>query len=236
MRALTMDEVGVVGGGGAVMTPDGLDEISVTGTRPKVPNLTVPDFFKAKNGLGMEQDIAYFWAGTYGILPSQFSTRYWDMTRSDDRADYKHVADIKAGDSHLLYDQTSGDLYVIAPDGSLKLVAQGYSGAAGEAGNNPQMESVKETGPIPLGTYNIGQSRPENDPHGPTTLPLTPVWDSSANRTALLIHADKQATHDASQGCVVLDLTTRQQIDKLTNATLEVVRHVPAAGVYLYAR
>ena len=233
MRALTMAEVGVVGGGVAVMTPDGLDEIGVTGTRPKIPNLTVPDFFKAKNGLGMEQDIDYFWAGTYGFLPSQFSTRYWDMTRSDDRADYKHVADIKAGDSHLLYEQTSGDLYVIAPDGSLKLVAKGYSGAAGEARNNPNYESTKDAGPIPLGTYGIGKGRDTDK--GDNTMGLTPQWDSSANRTLLLIHGDN-AAHNASTGCVILDPKTREQIAGLSGASLEVVRHVPAAGVYLYGR
>jgi len=231
-----MDEVECVSGGVAPMNLDDLDEVSVNGTRPKRPAVGFIDFLNAKNGLGPEQTMDYFWAGTYSILPSLFSTRYWDMTRSDDRADYKHVADIKAGDSHLLYEQTSGDLYVIAPDGSLKLVAQGYSGAAGEARNNPQMESVKETGPIPLGTYEIGKSRPDSDPHGPSTLPLNAKWDSSANRTDLLIHAENHITHDASKGCVVLDLQTREQIAKLTDATLEVVRHGPAAGVYIYSR
>ena len=67
-------------------------------------------------------------------------------------------------------------------------------------------------------------------------MPLSPVWISAPNRTALLIHADNNQTHDASTGCIILDSTTRAKISKLDNATLEVVRNVPASGVYVFGR
>jgi len=230
-----MDEVECVSGGVAPMNLDDLDEVSLTGTRPKRPavGFTVSDFLNHKNGLGPEQTADFFWAGTYSILPSLFSTRYWDMTRSDDRPDYTHVAAIKAGDNHLLFEQASGDLYVIAPDGSLKLVAQGYSGAAGDSRNNPSYEDKPFVGPTPLGTYQIGKSD-DSTRHGKTTMSLTAEWQEN-NRDELLIHGDNK-NHDASQGCIVLHPTTREEISKLDGAILEVVRHVPAAGVFIYNR
>jgi len=64
MRALTRDEVASVSGGVAPMNLDDLDEVSVNGTRPKRPAVGFIDFLNAKNGLGPEQTMDYFWAGT----------------------------------------------------------------------------------------------------------------------------------------------------------------------------
>jgi len=76
----------------------------------------------------------------------------------DQNADYEHVADIGEA-KELVYEQTSGDLYKVNPDGSLTLVARGYSGAAGEARNNPAYSNEVGQGPIPLGTYSVGPPR-----------------------------------------------------------------------------
>lgn len=52
------------------------------------------------------------------------------------------------------------------------------------------------------------------------------------DRSGLLIHGDNSVTHDASDGCIILDKVTREQISNLDHAVLEVVTHVPTARVY----
>lgn len=65
-------------------------------------------------------------------------------------------------------------------------------------------------------------------------MELKPIWQINS-RDGLLIHGDNKE-HNASEGCMILDPTTRTQISQLEHAVVEVVTHVPAAKVYLYNR
>ncbi|HLW75686.1 MAG TPA: tlde1 domain-containing protein, partial [Bryobacteraceae bacterium] len=79
----------------------------------------------------------------------------------------------------------------------------GYSGF--EAGkNNPAMQEVEETGPIPQGRYTIGEPEDlEGGPHGPFILRLTPdSGNQMFGRSGFLIHGDSIAQPGmASRGC-----------------------------------
>lgn len=97
------------------------------------------------------------------------------------------------------YVQRTGKLYH-----SDAWFADCYSGR-GAGRNNPALENVKNTGPIPADTYKIG--RAFTHPHaGVKTLRLTPVdgqaGDEDSDRAGFLIHGDS-ARGDASLGCIV---------------------------------
>ena len=92
-------------------------------------------------------------------------------------------------------------------------VGQGYSGHPPSGLNNPDMEQVKDVGPIPAGKWLIGSFR--NDHHlGPCVAPLTPLVPTDTfGRSGFWLHGDTaDGTHDASDGCIILSLTERQQI------------------------
>ena len=69
------------------------------------------------------------------------------------------------------YGQSSGMLRCV-DNATGKVVAQGigYSGI-GPGLNNPSMQGVEDTGPLPQGSYSIGLP---NTKKGPITIPLTP--------------------------------------------------------------
>jgi len=225
MRALTMDEVECVGGGAIMVT------LEVNGRRTQPDDYFLWSCLKNRSDDCLSPSDVYSGRFTDYLRNGAYSTRAWDATVKDNRGDYFHVSDIGADDTQLLYEQTSGNLYVIEINGTLRLAAQGYSGMAVDSRNNPLYENVRDQGPIPLGVYEIGKHAPTR---GPNTMSLTPEWQSSY-RTALLIHADNN-TNDASTGCVILDSKTREQISNLSGATLDVVRNVPTSGVYLDGR
>ena len=88
----------------------------------------------------------------------------------------------------------------------------GYSGAA--AGRNlPQMERVRNIGPIPRGQYRIGTPR-NTATHGPHVMDLTPVGHNALGRTEFLIHGERRNAPPglASQGCIILGPSIRNQI------------------------
>jgi hypothetical protein len=71
------------------------------------------------------------------------------------------------------YSQSTGNIY----DNNGNLVGNGYSGN-GAGLNNPNMQSVPNTGPIPQGQYDIGPGH--YSPHtGPNTMNLTPMPGSN---------------------------------------------------------
>lgn len=100
--------------------------------------------------------------------------------------------------------QAEGALY---RDG--KRVAVGYSGR-GEGRNNPALQHVRATGPIPAGRYRIGAPR-TSARTGPFVLDLTPSGHDALGRTAFQIHGDN-ARGDASSGCIVLPRAVRETI------------------------
>jgi hypothetical protein len=99
------------------------------------------------------------------------------------------------------YQQTTG--FILNPDG--EHVFTGYSGAghvAATGRNNPDMQDVVATGPIPQGTYSIGPPY-FNPKTGPTTMNLDPLPGTNTfGRSAFRIHGNN-ATDDASEGCII---------------------------------
>lgn len=91
---------------------------------------------------------------------------------------------------------------------------QGYSGAGhslAEGRNNPQMVDAVAKGPIPPGSYTIG------DPHvspqtGPYTMDLDPLpGTNDFGRSLFRIHGNN-AANDASHGCVILPPDARHAV------------------------
>lgn len=102
-------------------------------------------------------------------------------------------------------------------------VGTGYSGmAAGR--NNPAMEHVGHVGPIPRGRYRIGPQT-THPSKGRLTMPLSPMGHSALGRTHFLIHGDStRHPGQASEGCIVLDRTTRHTIATSADTVLEVLQ------------
>ena len=121
------------------------------------------------------------------------------------------------------YDQSSGEL-----KHNGVLVAKGYSGA-GAGKNNPAMEGVRATGPIPTGRWFI--RAPYNSKAvGPYVLP---VWaddgklddvHARTKRSAFRIHGDSiRAPGTASKGCIIVSRPVRERIWASGDRILDVV-------------
>lgn len=114
------------------------------------------------------------------------------------------------------YDQSSG---LIRLNGAF--MGKGYAGT-GAGRDNPDMEHVSYIGPIPRGTYDIGQ--PYTHPTlGPIVMNLDPVGHNARGRTLFRIHGDNSA-NDASEGCIILGRAIREKIAASSLRKLEVVR------------
>lgn len=102
-------------------------------------------------------------------------------------------------------------------------VETGYSGG-GAGKNNPDMQHVRNVGPIPRGTYHIGQPRNSGN-RGPHVLDLTPYGHDALGRTAFLVHGDSRRNPgNASEGCIIMSRKTREKISSSGDSVLEVVR------------
>lgn len=105
-------------------------------------------------------------------------------------------------------------------------VWQGYSGHE-EGLNNPDMQAVKDVGPLPQGLYTIGM--PYAHPHlGPICMNLNPDKNNEMfGRGDFRIHADNAAKNNsASEGCIVMPMAIRVKIGEAVakgDAKLEVV-------------
>lgn len=106
------------------------------------------------------------------------------------------------------YVQQTGDLY--DPQG--RLLARGYSGN-GEGLNNPAMEAVRDTGPIPRGEWMIGPAYTHGR-LGPVAMRLQPYGHKAHGRTAFFIHGDNGlGNRSASHGCIILGPNVRRVVD-----------------------
>lgn len=92
-----------------------------------------------------------------------------------------------------------------------KPVHTGYSGRS-EGRNNPGLQCVQNTGPIPTGKYRIGAPRASGKT-GPHVMDLTPVGHTACGRSAFQIHGDNKA-RDASSGCIILPRSIREMISQ----------------------
>ena len=112
--------------------------------------------------------------------------------------------------------------YVNDQTGAVTPVGQGYSGT-GPGRDNPDMQDVPNVGPIPQGTYDVGQGH-YSSTTGPMTMNLTPINGTNTyGRDLFRIHGDN-ASHDASHGCPIAPPNVRQQINNSNDHVLEVVR------------
>ena len=120
-----------------------------------------------------------------------------------------------------VWDQSAGEL---RRNG--EVIAKGYSGK-GRGRNNPALESVRATGPIPRGKWKIVEKY-DSASVGPYALKVFAVdgkLDDTHARTgrgAFRIHGDNR-TDTASEGCIILPRNIRQMIWESGDRDLEVV-------------
>lgn len=113
------------------------------------------------------------------------------------------------------YEQKTGRLW--------RLVAEGYSGHD-EGKNQPDLDSVRNVGPIPRGRWLITEKF--DHPHkGPWCLRLQPVPGTDTHgRSGFLVHGDSiSAPGTASEGCIIVSRGVRQRIWESDDHELEVV-------------
>lgn len=105
-----------------------------------------------------------------------------------------------------------------------EVVAIGYSGH-GEGKNNPDMISVHDVGPIPIGDWTIEGPPMDTKSHGPYVLRLTPKPGTEVyGRSGFLNHGDS-AHHpgEASLGCMITPRTIREQVWNSGDRDLRVI-------------
>ncbi|MFM2479936.1 tlde1 domain-containing protein [Celerinatantimonas sp. YJH-8] len=103
-------------------------------------------------------------------------------------------------------------------------MSEGYSGQ-GRGKNNPEMQNIKSTGPIPRGKYTI-IGTPFKHPHtGIYTLRLQPnASNIMFGRDGFMIHGDSRAhPGQASEGCIILPFWVRKSIWMSNEREIEVV-------------
>ena len=119
----------------------------------------------------------------------------------------------------LIYVQRTGAVYKNG-----KRVTFGYSGFE-EGKNNPEMQSVKNKGPIPCGVYTIGPLH-DSEQVGKNVMNLDPDEGTETfGRTDFRCHGDSaQHPGAASHGCIILSLPIRVAIvDKDPDRKIKVV-------------
>lgn len=115
------------------------------------------------------------------------------------------------------YKQSTGELMLNGEH-----VTYGYSGH-GEGLNNPTLEHVRDTGPIPVGAYSIGHYY-KHASLGPVTMNLTPVNHAARGRDNFRIHGDNSlGNKSASHGCIILQRRTRVFISDHADKQLLVI-------------
>lgn len=87
------------------------------------------------------------------------------------------------------------------------------------------MQDVPDVGPIPRGSYQMLEPIAHHPVVGEFAIPLQPdPANAMAGRSGFYIHGnDPQNDHNASEGCVVLSFTVREEIWQSGDHSLEVV-------------
>jgi hypothetical protein len=118
-----------------------------------------------------------------------------------------------------IYDQSSG---ILSREG--RVIAKGYSGR-GDAKNNPALQHLRATGPIPRGDWRITILQRHHPNLGPYVLHLEPESGTDTKgRSAFRIHGDSiKAPGTASHGCIILPRAIREQIWQSGDRALKVV-------------
>jgi hypothetical protein len=107
-------------------------------------------------------------------------------------------------------------------------VADGYSGFDGGK-NNPDMQAVPNSGPIPQGDWTIVGPPANTTDHGPFVLRLQPANGTDTfGRSGFLMHGDSIGNPGcASHGCIIMPRTIREQVWQSGDTSLEVVAEGP---------
>lgn len=104
-----------------------------------------------------------------------------------------------------------------------QLIGTGYSGAgltSATGRNNSGMQNVANQGPIPQGQWKIGPAYTHPN-KGPTVMKLTPVSVNTFGRSLFLIHGNN-SSNNASQGCIIMGPSIRQQVANSGDTALTV--------------
>lgn len=105
------------------------------------------------------------------------------------------------------YYQSRGVL--VSEDG--EVLGEGYAGS-GEGRNNPAMQRIRNVGPIPRGSYEVGEIYPRHPRLGPVAIPLDPFEENEMfGRGWFYMHGDNRK-HDASLGCIVMPRAAREKL------------------------
>jgi hypothetical protein len=110
-----------------------------------------------------------------------------------------------------LYVQRSGALYH-----GTSFIAKGYAGRyTGQ--NNPDMQNVKDTGPLPCGWYTMKRGR-NSARLGPMTIDLVPDESNAMfDREDFRMHGERTQPPPglASDGCIIQSRIVRDHVDSL---------------------
>ena len=117
------------------------------------------------------------------------------------------------------YQQSTGQL--LQDD---KLVGVGYSGA-GKGENNPESQNIPNVGPIPVGSYTLGDAYDDIGNLGPCVMRLTPLPDTETfGRSGFFMHGDnKSHNQSASHGCIIMGPVTRNLVSTSGDKNLMVI-------------
>lgn len=122
------------------------------------------------------------------------------------------------------FQQSTGQIQ----DPSGALAATGYAGGNcgknPEGVNNPSMQGVKCVGPLPAGTYTLGE--PVQQSHlGPFAIPLVPdPANDMMGRGSFYVHGDTPALNQsASEGCIIMPRAVRNAMWISGDHTVQVI-------------
>lgn len=121
----------------------------------------------------------------------------------------------------MIYSQSLGILW----DAAGKIMYKGGWSGNGQGKNNPDMEGVRNKGPIPRGRYTIGVPYDSRNV-GPFSLPLTPHLHKALDRTHFRCHGaalDPAKQGQESDGCMIMPRDVRQAMHKSDDKILDVI-------------
>lgn len=121
----------------------------------------------------------------------------------------------------IIFDRRKGTIF--HEDGSV-LATGIWAGHEGHA-NKPEDEQLHGLGPLPAGLYGIGPLR-DSGTLGPHVMDLNPdPHNQMFGRSLFRIHGDtvNDASHEASDGCIIAPRNVRDAINTLLDRRIKVV-------------
>ena len=118
---------------------------------------------------------------------------------------------------NLNYSQSTG---AITQDDST-IIATGWAGKGGGK-NNPAMQNIKSTGPLPQGVYSTGpwQIHPRL---GPLAARLIQISGETYGRDEFFIHGPSSKNYgQESKGCIIVPRKEREKVAALLPTTITV--------------